>query len=170
MWLSSPCPLRSGVIIKLTVFYLCVRSSTCASSMSAVAQAGFLWRPSIKPEVPYQACNQSKQVVLIEMKYLDLWYGRFPEDLKAVGLNVNKTQGDTESIYFKMEIWPLILTVVYLVEQGEEWFWWRSSQGLVIGAILDVIGLAIKCYQCSSTEDQRQPTGVWSEDQYTQNR
>lgn len=47
-----------------------------------------------------------------------------------------------------MEIWPLILTVVYLVEQG----------------------LAIKCYQCSSTEDQRQPTGVWSEDQYTQNR
>jgi len=29
---------------------------------------------------------------------------------------------------------------------------------------------AIKCFQCSSTEDQRKPTGVWSEDQYTQNR
>ena len=28
----------------------------------------------------------------------------------------------------------------------------------------------IKCFQCSSTEDQRKPTGVWSEDQYTQNR
>ena len=29
---------------------------------------------------------------------------------------------------------------------------------------------AIKCFQCSSTEDQRKPTGVWSEDHYTQNR
>ena len=29
---------------------------------------------------------------------------------------------------------------------------------------------SIKCFQCSSTEDQRKPTGVWSEDHYTQNR
>merc|ERR1712117_214600 len=28
----------------------------------------------------------------------------------------------------------------------------------------------IKCYQCSSTEDQRKPTGLWSKDQYTQSR
>ena len=33
-----------------------------------------------------------------------------------------------------------------------------------------VSGNCIKCFQCSSTEDQRKPTGVWSEDQYTQNR
>merc|ERR1711976_624400 len=32
------------------------------------------------------------------------------------------------------------------------------------------IGECIKCFQCSSTEDQRKPTGVWSEDHYTQNR
>merc|ERR1712141_197609 len=32
------------------------------------------------------------------------------------------------------------------------------------------LGKCIKCFQCSSTEDQRKPTGVWSEDQYTQNR
>merc|ERR1712004_411896 len=31
-------------------------------------------------------------------------------------------------------------------------------------------GDCIKCFQCSSTEDQRKPTGVWSEDHYTQNR
>jgi len=31
-------------------------------------------------------------------------------------------------------------------------------------------GIAIKCFQCASTEDQRKPTGVWSLDQYTQNR
>ncbi len=31
-------------------------------------------------------------------------------------------------------------------------------------------GECIKCFQCSSTEDQRKPTGVWSEDHYTQNR
>ena len=31
-------------------------------------------------------------------------------------------------------------------------------------------GSCIKCFQCSSTEDQRKPTGVWSLDQYTQNR
>ena len=31
-------------------------------------------------------------------------------------------------------------------------------------------GFAIKCFQCASTEDQRKPTGVWSLDQYTQNR
>merc|ERR1711981_1251968 len=31
-------------------------------------------------------------------------------------------------------------------------------------------GECIKCFQCSSTEDQRKPTGVWSLDQYTQNR
>lgn len=29
---------------------------------------------------------------------------------------------------------------------------------------------SIKCYQCSSTEDQRKPTGIWSKDQYTQSR
>ncbi len=28
----------------------------------------------------------------------------------------------------------------------------------------------IKCYQCSSTEDQRKPTGDWATDQYTRNR
>ncbi len=32
------------------------------------------------------------------------------------------------------------------------------------------LGKCIKCFQCSSTEDQRKPTGVWSEDHYTQNR
>jgi len=29
---------------------------------------------------------------------------------------------------------------------------------------------SIKCYQCSSTEDQHKPTGIWSKDQFTQNR
>merc|ERR1711868_245600 len=32
------------------------------------------------------------------------------------------------------------------------------------------LGKCIKCFQCSSTEDQRKPTGVWSLDQYTQDR
>ena len=40
---------------------------------------------------------------------------------------------------------------------------------LIIVIILP-IGECIKCFQCSSTEDQRKPTGVWSEDHYTQNR
>eukprot|EP00092_Neocalanus_flemingeri_P027787 GFUD01030163.1.p1 GENE.GFUD01030163.1~~GFUD01030163.1.p1 ORF type:complete len:163 (+),score=31.03 GFUD01030163.1:86-574(+) len=31
-------------------------------------------------------------------------------------------------------------------------------------------GDTIKCYQCSSTEDQRKPTGIWSKDQYSQDR
>ncbi len=29
---------------------------------------------------------------------------------------------------------------------------------------------SIKCYQCSSTEDQRKPTGDWATDQFTRNR
>jgi len=29
---------------------------------------------------------------------------------------------------------------------------------------------SIKCYQCSSTEDQRKPTGIWSKDQFSQDR
>ena len=37
-------------------------------------------------------------------------------------------------------------------------------------SVLVQIGQCIKCFQCSSTEDQRKPTGVWSEDHYTQNR
>ena len=40
---------------------------------------------------------------------------------------------------------------------------------LIIVIVLP-IGECIKCFQCSSTEDQRKPTGVWSEDHYTQNR
>ena len=40
---------------------------------------------------------------------------------------------------------------------------------LIIVLVLP-IGECIKCFQCSSTEDQRKPTGVWSEDHYTQNR
>merc|ERR1711997_1329068 len=44
-----------------------------------------------------------------------------------------------------------------------------STFTLIIVIILP-IGECIKCFQCSSTEDQRKPTGVWSEDHYTQNR
>merc|ERR1712244_38403 len=32
------------------------------------------------------------------------------------------------------------------------------------------LGHSIKCFQCSSTEDQRKPTGIWSKDQYSQDR
>ena len=30
--------------------------------------------------------------------------------------------------------------------------------------------LSIKCYQCSSTEDQKKPSGLWSKERFTQDR
>ena len=41
---------------------------------------------------------------------------------------------------------------------------------LLVLSVIIHSGDCIKCFQCSSTEDQRKPTGVWSEDHYTQNR
>merc|ERR1712107_893021 len=50
----------------------------------------------------------------------------------------------------------------------------KQSYSILVYLFLYIISYntvsSIKCYQCSSTEDQRKPTGIWSKDQFTQNR
>ena len=57
------------------------------------------------------------------------------------------------------------LTTCWILQAAMNWL----SCAFLIASYFG-IAECIKCFQCSSTEDQRKPTGVWSEDHYTQNR
>ena len=100
--------------------------------------------------------------------------------LKKICIEYKKTINKINEMYSWTAIH--ILLFVLKIQSGKKKKSWNNKSWIIIfdptNTILwqlclisiMILGNGIKCFQCDSLEDQRKPTGVWSLDQYTQNR